>query len=268
MWHGDDLTKRLELAVEAARSAGEITLRYFNRLGLSIKTKKDGTPVTEADREAEAHLRQRITEKFPADGIVGEEFGDRSGTSGFRWILDPIDGTKSFIHGVPLYGTLVGIEHDRRSVGGVIMIPALDECVYAAEGQGAWHLDRTNRSSEPRRAKVSAVAHLSESLFCTTSVSTFIQKGRGPAFEAMRSACKLTRGWGDCYGYLLVATGRAEVMVDPALALWDMAALPVILSEAGGRFTNWQGEPTIYGTDSVGSNGLVHEQVLDLTRGR
>src|SRR5436309_14340502 len=135
----DDLTSRLDLAVAAAREAGEITLRYFRRDNFRVERKADDSPVTVADREAEQHLRRRIAAAFPDDGILGEELGEQPGTSGYRWILDPIDGTKSFICGVPLYGQLIGIERERRSVVGVINIPALDECVYAAAGQGAWY---------------------------------------------------------------------------------------------------------------------------------
>ncbi|HOW74043.1 MAG TPA: histidinol-phosphatase [Phycisphaerae bacterium] len=257
-----ELKGRLELAVEAGRMAGEHTLKYFHRPDLEVERKRDGTPVTVADREAEGLLRERIASAFPRDAIVGEEMADRPGVSGYRWILDPIDGTKSFIHGVPLYGTLVGVEHERRCVIGVIVLPGLDEYVYGACGLGAWH-GRGEQS--PVRARVSSVNRMSEALFCTTGVSGFVKENRYDVYEALRRRCQLTRGWGDCYGYVLVATGRAEIMIDPELSLWDMAALPAILEEAGGTFTDWQGTPTIYGKQGVATNGQLLSEVVGIT---
>lgn len=260
-----DLTNRMDLAVSAARAAGRIAAEYFADLKFDVETKHDGTPVTVADRETEEALRKSIIETFPDDEIVGEELPSRPGRSGWRWIVDPIDGTKSFIHGVPLFGTLVGVEHQSEPAIGVIELPALDERVYAARGKGAWHV---KGGMQPRPARVSAVASLSEGLFCCGSVTTFVSAQRLEAFEQLRAASKLARGWGDCYGYVLVATGRAEVMVDPVLSLWDMAALLPVLTEAGGTFTDWQGEPTIRGRDGIGTNGHVLSQVLSITRGR
>ena len=261
-----DLKVRLDLAVDSARRAGEVTLQYFCRPELSVDRKYDGTPVTAADREAEGYLRSRIIEAFPADAILGEEMEDRPGDSGFRWILDPIDGTKSFIHGVPLYGTLVGVEYEKQCVVGVIVMPALEECVYAARGLGAWWQRQGER--EPRRARVSQVDELSEATFCTTSVSEFVRAGRHDVYEQLRAGCRQARGWGDCYGYVLVATGRAEIMIEPELSLWDMAALPPILEEAGGSFTDWNGNASIYTGEGVGVNGCLRERVLEITRGR
>jgi histidinol phosphatase-like enzyme (inositol monophosphatase family) len=260
-----ELTARLDLAVHAAQTAGMIAMDYFERLSFQVDTKHDGTPVTVADRETETELRRQIEQAFGDDEIVGEEFPSRAGNSGFRWIVDPIDGTKSFIHGVPLFGTLVGVEYKKECIIGVIHLPALNECVYATRGRGAWHV-RGNQP--PRPARVSSVKTLSEGLFCCGSVTTFVKGGRDEVFEQLRAASKLARGWGDCYGYVLVATGRAEVMIDPVLSLWDMAALPTILTEAGGTFTDWQGEPTIYGCDGIGTNGHVLDEVLAITRGR
>jgi histidinol phosphatase-like enzyme (inositol monophosphatase family) len=258
-----DIDRRLHLALAIAREAGNITLEFFRRDDLEIERKQDDSPVTAADRRAEEHLRKRIAAALPDDGIFGEEFPERPGTSGFRWILDPIDGTKSFIHGVPLYGTLIGIERDGGSVLGVIRIPALDECVYAARGQGAWY---QQADQPPHRAQVSHRAPLAKALFVTSEVVNFDATGRRPAYERLQAAARLTRTWGDCYGYLMVATGRADVMVDPIMAPWDAAALPPILEEAGGTFTDWQGRPTSHAGEGIATNGLLLEEVLGLVK--
>jgi len=258
-----ELSQRLELAVSAAREAGQLTLRYFQRDDLAVELKRDATPVTVADRESEKLMRERISRAFPADGILGEELAETSGTSGFRWILDPIDGTKSFIHGVPLYGTLIGVEHGGESVLGVIQLPALQESAYAVRGHGAWHV---KGDQAPRAARVSACAKLEDALFCTSEVVTFAQVGRHAAFEQFQAATRLTRTWGDCFGYLLVATGRADVMVDPQMSIWDAAALQPILEEAGGTFTDWQGRPTIHSGNGIATNGHLLQDVLAISR--
>ena len=260
----DEIITRLELARAAAIEAGRITLEYFRREDVEVELKADASPVTVADREAEEHLRRRIAAEFPDDGIVGEEFPERDGRSGFRWIVDPIDGTKSFIRGVPLYGTLVGVEHRGRGVVGVVEMPALDERLYAAAGQGAWH---QLGSEEPGAARVSSSARLADALFCTTSVDGFHRIGRAEVFERLRDAALLTRTWGDCYGYVLVITGRAEVMIDPQMNVWDAAAIQPIVEEAGGTFTDWQGKPTIHGGQGIATNSRVLDEVLAITGG-
>lgn len=254
-----DLQPRLALAVEAARGAGRVTLKYFRNDDLDIELKCDDTPVTAADRQAEQHLRRCIAEAFPDDGILGEELAERPGTSGFRWILDPIDGTKSFIHGVPLYSTLVGVEFEGQSVLGVIHIPALNETVYAARGSGAWYVQA---DESPRPARVSQRQPLAKALFVTAEVLSFDRLGRRAAYDRLQAASRLTRTWGDGYGYLMVATGRADVVVDPIMALWDAAALPPILEEAGGTFTDWQGNRTYHAPEGVATNGLLLDEVL------
>ncbi|MCE9552102.1 MAG: histidinol-phosphatase [Planctomycetes bacterium] len=256
------VTGRLDLARRIAHEAGQLTLRYFQRPDLAVDIKADLSPVTAADREAEQLLRRKIEADFPDDAILGEEFGERAGRSGYRWVLDPIDGTKSFVHGVPLYGTLVGVQYGEQDVIGVIYIPALGETAYAARGQGAWYV----RGSEaPVAARVSTVRTLADSLLLTTDAKSFSLRASGQgaaAYDALQSAARLTRTWGDCYGYLLVATGRADVMVDPIMNVWDAAAVAPIIEEAGGRYSDWRGRPTISGGDGVASNGLVHEAVL------
>jgi histidinol phosphatase-like enzyme (inositol monophosphatase family) len=257
------LHSRWELAHSAARQAGQLTLKYFQSDDLPVELKHDQSPVTIADRQAEQLLRELIERAFPTDAILGEEFGEQPGTSGYRWILDPIDGTQSFIHGVPLYGTLVGVEHHERSEIGVIYIPALDECVYAATGQGAWY-ERGAAGRSP--ARVSRTETLSQSLICSSD-TRFHTPPRRAAYARLQEAVQLSRTWGDCYGYLLVATGRAEVMLDPIMNVWDAAALQPVLTEAGGTFTDWQGRETIYSGDGIATNGRVLDEVLAITRG-
>jgi histidinol phosphatase-like enzyme (inositol monophosphatase family) len=256
------LTDRLELAKAAAIEAGKGTLAFFQQDNFQVERKTDNSPVTIADRQAEQLLRKRIMSAFPHDAILGEEFGEQTGTSGYRWIVDPIDGTKSFISGVPLFGTMIGIELGRRSVVGVIYLPALDECVYAASGRGAWHI---KGQGEPRAARVSSRGKLADGLFVTSQVNSFAHRGAQEVFQRLEQAAYITRTWGDCYGYVLVATGRAEVMVDPIMNVWDTAAIQPIVEEAGGTFTDWHGEATIYAGEAIATNRLVLDEVLDIT---
>lgn len=259
-----EIEDRLNLAMAAAREAGWITLEHFGSSDLCVERKADDSPVTVADRRAEEHLRHRIAESFPDDAILGEELPDRPGGSPFRWILDPIDGTKSFIHGVPLFGMLLGIEHEGRPVAGVIHIPGTAESIYASQGRGAWYV---RGDSRPRAAHVSACPEVGQALFLTSETKLWWELGRGEAFCRVQAAARLARTWGDCYGYLLVATGRADVMIDPQMAVWDAAPLLPILEEAGGAFTDWKGTPTIYGSEGIGTNRHLVEEVLGLLRG-
>jgi len=259
-----DLFERLHLAVSAAREAGQITRRYFLQGNYEIELKADSSPVTVADREAELHLRERIEGAFPSDGILGEEFPEKPGEGGFRWILDPIDGTKTFVSGVPFYGTMIGVEYEEKSVIGVVEMPALDECIYAAVGEGAWW---RLGDAQPRRAKVSNCDSLDDAVFLTTDVKAFAKLGRSSAYEKLQAATRMTRTWGDCYGYLLVATARAEVMVDPLMNVWDAAALQPIMEEAGGTFTDWRGEPTIHHEEGIATNSKLLDRVIAITGG-
>jgi histidinol phosphatase-like enzyme (inositol monophosphatase family) len=262
------IAERLDFAVGVSREAGDVTLRYFRRESLEVERKADDTPVTIADRAAEELLRKRIAAQFPDDTILGEEFGLSVGTSGYQWSLDPIDGTKSYIHGIPLYTTLVAVLHNDKPCLGVIHAPALGETVYASEGNGCWHIGR-NRGA-PRPALVSTVSRLADGLFLTTEIRTFAE-GRSrdttKVFRRLVSTAGHTRLWGDGYGYLMVATGRAEVMVDPQLSAWDIAALQPVIEEAGGSFTDWQGNATVNSHDAIATNGLVRDEVLAITRG-
>lgn len=259
-----ELKKRLDFAVRAARAAGRSTLAYFCRDDLSVELKTDDSPVTVADRQAEQSLRKQIGEEFPRDAILGEEFDDKSGSSEFRWILDPIDGTQSFVHGVPLYSTLVAVEHGGESILGVICLPALDQCVYAAAGLGAWQV---SGHDAPRPAKVSQHASLAEGLFLTSEVDSFSEIGRHDVYLRLQSAARVCRTWGDGYGYAMVATGRADLMVDPIMAVWDAGPLLPIMQEAGGTFTDWKGRPTIHSGQGIATNGLILDEVISLVGG-
>jgi len=208
-------------------------------------------------------MRALIRKTFPGHGILGEEYGSERGDAKYIWVLDPIDGTKSFIHGVPLYATLVAIEHDGHSIAGVIRIPALDECVYAALGHGAWHLVG---QAQPRAARVSDCPRLAEGLFVTSEVANFEDVGRRDVYDRLESAARLARSWGDGYGYLLVATGRAELMVDPKMEVWDAGPLPPILTEAGGTFTDWQGEVKTDSGQGFATNGRIFDEVMGILR--
>jgi histidinol-phosphatase len=250
-----DNKELMEFAVELAHGAGAITLKYF-RKDPETTTKADGSFVTIADREAEAYLRKRILERFPNDGIIGEEEGETLGTSPRRWILDPIDGTFAFVHGVPFYGVLIAVEIDREPAVGVVNIAALDEIVYAAKGTGCfWN---------GKAARVSSVASLENSLLLCTDFAACHQFGFGAASDELQRRAKTSRTWGDCYGYVLLASGRAEVMLDPVMNLWDCAALLPIVEEAGGTFSDWRGERTISGGNVVATNGHVLDEVMSI----
>ncbi|MDA1051573.1 MAG: histidinol-phosphatase [Planctomycetota bacterium] len=259
----DDVSARLTLALEIARAAGALTLEFFQQDSLQVERKGDNSPVTQADRQAELLMRERIAAAFPNDGIIGEEHGEVAGTSEYQWILDPIDGTKSFIAGVPLYSVLVGVLRNGESLLGVILVPGLDECVYAAKGEGAWW---TKGGASPRPAKVSVRESLADGVFVTSQVDGFGKRSATQAYERLERAAYITRTWGDGYGYLLIATGRAEAMVDPIMNIWDAAAIQPVMEEAGGTFTDWQGKPCIDGGEGIGTNGLVLQEVLKITR--
>ena len=263
--HSDDpqVNQRLQSAVRFARQAGVHTLNYFQRDTYQVSRKADGSPVTQADQETEALLRELITAEFPEDGIIGEEFPAKTGTTAYRWILDPIDGTKSFISGVPLYGTLIAVQHNQQSVIGIIEMPALDEQVFAATACGAWHVRHNN---PPQRANVANDSELGDGLLLTSEFQGWMERGATSAWEQLATNSWFTRTWGDCYGYLLVATGRALAMIDPQLNIWDAAAVQVVIQEAGGRFTDWQGREKIDSGDAIGANSAVLDQILAVTR--
>lgn len=247
----------LDFAVEIARFAGAFTLGYF-QAGTAHEMKADNTPVTAADRGAEQRLRERIEARFPTHGIVGEELGEKPGREPARWILDPIDGTMSFISGVPLYSVLVGFEWAGEMLAGVIHLPALGETLYAARGLGChWN---------GRPAHVSDVSDLAQARLVVTSPKLVYKHGRGPAYERLRDACYADRGWSDAYAYALLATGRAEIVLDPVMALWDTAALLPIVTEAGGTLTDWTGRATHTAPEAIATNGRLFAATMEMVR--
>src|SRR5262245_53460935 len=201
-------------------------------------------------------MRELIEARYPKHSILGEEEGETRPGATYRWILDPIDGTKTFVRGVPLYAVLVGLEREGEPIVGAINVPALGDLLAAARGEGC--------SWNGRRARVSRVASLSESLLLCTEVESMARHGRAGAYRRLAAATKMQRTWGDAYGYVLVATGRAEVMLDPVVRIWDCAAILPVLQEAGGTATNWSGQTMIDGGELIGTNGLVLQEVLAL----
>jgi len=255
----------MTFAVDIARQAGELILRYYQHPELAVELKADDSPVTVADREAEQLMRKQINATFPDDAILGEEFGEQPGTSGWRWILDPVDGTKSFVHGVPLFGTLIGVEKDGRAEVGVCRMPVLDEMAYAGSGLGCWW---QQGDADPVEARVSTVGKLSDALLCYTSHGYFSALGEAAVIEALRDGCKISRGWGDCYGHLLVATGRADVIVEPELHPWDAAALIPLVREAGGHFLDWTGRESFDSGNGMSINAALRDEVLALVQSK
>jgi histidinol phosphatase-like enzyme (inositol monophosphatase family) len=251
------LKQLLDFAVDMAREAGAITYRYYQG-SFVAERKADKSFVTIADREAEAYLRSRLAEAFPDDAILGEEGGEKPGSSNRRWILDPIDGTYAFVHGVPLYGVLIGLELDDEAVLGVVNLPALGDLVYAARGLGCfWNGEA---------ARVSCTSAIEEALLLSTDFGICEQYGFGPATEALQQQVHERRTWGDCYGHVLVATGRADIMLDPIMNVWDCAPLLPILEEAGGTFTDWNGTRTIHGGNAIATNGVLFDEVMEIVR--
>ena len=247
-----------EFAVEVAQQAGTLTLGYFGATP-DVTLKGDGSPVTQADRGAEQLIRERIAKAFPKHGILGEEFAEQPGAGEGRWIIDPIDGTHSFICGVPLYAVLVAFEWYEQVACGVIHLPALGQTVWAGRGLGCF--------CNGRRARVSEVQNLGEARVAHSGAKLMSLGGREGEFTRLIAACGSDRGWSDAYGYALVATGRADVMLDPVMKIWDIAALVPVVVEAGGTLTDWQGSPTHKGSEALATNGKLLGPVVGVLRG-
>ncbi len=248
----------LDFAIETAYLAGRLTLGYF-QTDVQPEFKTDDTPVTMADRKAEELIRARIEKRYPGHAIVGEEYGEsENDDTSHRWFIDPIDGTKSFVRGVPLYAVLIGLEVEGKVEVGVAYFPALDELIAAASGEGCWW--------NGRRAHVSDVTSLKQATVVYSDIASFARYGRAGAWKRIEQATYYRAGWGDAYGHMLVATGRAELMLDPIMSVWDCAPFPPILKEAGGYFGDWQGNVTIYGKEAISTSQALLPEVLDVIR--
>jgi histidinol-phosphatase len=256
---GEDLGSYLDFAVESAYLAGRLTLGYF-QTGLRPEVKSDSSPVTVADRESEKLIRRRIEARFPRHAIIGEEFGAHDDPAAtHRWFVDPIDGTKSFLRGVPLYAVLIGLEIEGQVQVGVAYFPALDDMVAAASGLGCWW--------NGRRAQVSEVARLKEAVVTFTDPLNFDRVNQTDAWERVKTRTYYRAGWGDAYGISLVATGRSDLHLEALMNPWDSAPFPPILHEAGGYFGDWQGNVSIYDFPVLATTQALLPQVLELLQG-
>ena len=255
-------TDDLRLAHVIADQVDGLTMARFGASDLRVETKPDLTPVSDADRGAEEVVRSQLSRTRPRDSVLGEEYGV-TGHSPRQWVIDPIDGTKNFVRGVPVWATLIGLVEDGDVVAGLVSAPALGRRWWASSGNGAW----TGRSlSSARRLQVSGVHAIEDASLSYSSMDGWVERARLRAFLNLAQDCWRTRAFGDFWSYMLVAEGAVDIATEPELALYDMAALVPIVTEAGGRFTSLSGEPGPWGNDAVATNGLLHEAVLDRLR--
>jgi histidinol-phosphatase len=247
----------LKLAMELADAADEITLKHFQSTSLAVRTKIDMTPVSEADEAVERMIRERLGKERPEDGIIGEEFGT-SGNAARRWILDPIDGTKNYVRGIPVYATLIGFEENGRLAAGVVSAPALGRRWWASAGEGAF--------CNGKRIQASRIEKLEDAHITYDSITDFDQHGGTVRFLALLRRCTRARGFGDFWAHMLVAEGAVEIAIEPAVAAWDMAAVQIIVEEAGGRFSDMRGNARFDGGSAISTNGPLHDTVLEFFR--
>jgi histidinol-phosphatase len=247
----------LQLALALADEADAITMKWYQSATLAVRTKSDLSPVSEADEATERMLRERLAQERPDDGIVGEEFGS-GGSTARRWILDPIDGTKNYVRGIPVWATLIALEEDGRIEAGVVSSPALGRRWWAARGEGAF--------CNGRALRVSPIATLGDAHLSYDSLTDFDQFGTTDRVIDLIRKCTRTRAFGDFWSHMLVAEGAIEIAIEPKVAVWDMAAVQVIVEEAGGRFTDLNGEARADGGSALSTNGPLHDAVLELLR--
>ena len=253
-----NLQPYLTFARQLAYRAGRITLSHYHK-GIQHDLKQDESPVTAADHATEEFIRGEIERTYPSHAIVGEEFGEKAGEGNpFRWFVDPIDGTKSFMKGVPFYSVLIALEIEGISRVGVACFPALDEILYAADGLGCWW--------NGKRTRVSDVSDFKHAVFSYTSWSGFHTLKRHKVFERLHKECFYGRGWGDAYGYHMVATGRADIMIEPAINIWDVAPFPAIFREAGGFFGSWDGKEGHRHGEGLACNAALKPKLVKLIR--
>ncbi len=250
-----DWRNRYDAALAAAEQAGDFALQYFDQ-GIAIEWKPDDSPVTMADKGAEQLLRQALLGKFPHDGFLGEESGSTAGTSGYRWIIDPIDGTRSFVRGIPIWGTMVGLEFKGALIAGVVRVPAMKQVFHALRGAGAFR--------DSRRIRVSDIKTLDKAHVYYSSISWFQRVGHEQQFLSLVRQTERQRGFGDFYGFMMIAQGSGEIMVEHGVHAWDLGALVPIIEEAGGRLTAWDGKLDIEKPDVLASNGVLHNVALQI----
>ncbi len=251
----------LALALELADAADAITLDRFEASDLKVKSKPDMTPVSDADVAVEEVLRERLAEARPGDSIVGEEFGGETAFEGRQWVIDPIDGTKNFVRGVPVWATLISLLVDGQPVLGVVSAPALARRWYAAQGSGAW---RTFNKGGLKRLEVSHVGELADASLAMSSLEGWKARGLQENFIALSERTWRLRGYGDFFGYCLVAEGAVDIAAEPEVSVWDLAALSVLVTEAGGTFSSLSGEPGPHGGDAIATNGLLHDAAREV----
>jgi histidinol-phosphatase len=252
------VAQELALALQLADEADAMTLARFRAVDLVVQTKPDLTPVSEVDLAVEAALRRRLAEARPGHAVLGEEGGQDAGRGGGpdgrQWILDPVDGTKNYVRGVPVWATLIALKDQGRTLVGVVSAPALGRRWWASRGGGAL--------ADGSPIRVSGVASLDDAMLSYASLSGWESRGLGPAFAALARRCWRTRALGDFWSHVLVAEGAVDLAVEPEVSLWDLAPLKIIVEEAGGRFTDLAGTPTDGGGNAVSTNGLLHDEVL------
>jgi histidinol-phosphatase len=243
-------------ALEAARAAGEIAMKYY-RSAFEVTIKADQTPVTQADREAEQAIRGILARATPGAGFLGEEFGEEGSTS-YRWIIDPIDGTKNFVRHIPIWAVLIALEEEGQVTTGVVHNPVTGELFWARKGEGAW--------ANGERLRVSTCAALKDAMLLHSSLNLLKKIGYWDGFVRLVDATSRQRGFGDYYGYCLVAAGKGEIYAEADLKPWDAAPMKILIEEAGGRLTDFEGKPDIYSGSVLASNGLLHDEALRLLR--
>ena len=242
----------LDFARQMALASAEVIQPYY-RTEIEIDTKSNDTPVTIADRKAEALMRQMIQERYPRHGILGEEYGVINPQAEYQWVLDPIDGTKNFITGTPLYGTLIGLAQGGQPLVGAVNFPAINDLLLG-DGQNAWLNGHPVSVRQP--------VPLEEATMLYTDPWAPHEFRHGPAFDALSQRVRLSRSWGDCYGYYLLATGYADIMIDPVMHVWDLMALVPVVEGAGGTITDYYGNPPVGGEGIVATTGAIHDQVI------
>lgn len=254
-----DYSSDLALALQLADEADAITRARFGALDLRVDAKPDLTPVSDADLAVEKAIRQVLAEQRPSDAVLGEEFGGDVEFEGRQWVIDPIDGTKNFVRGVPIWATLISLLDDGVPVVGVVSAPALSRRWWAAAGAGAWHRVDT---AAPKSIAVSAVGELDAASLAFSSLSGWQERGLRDKFLALTDAVWRVRGYGDFFTYCLLAEGAVDIATEPEVSLWDLAALDILVREAGGRFTSLDGTPGPHGGDAIATNALLHDETL------